>query len=133
MSKKFKIKNNPTFREEVNIPRVGGEPIKVGFEFKYMTRKQLAEMYDEWQGRIKDIIPTIEENEGNEEDVSLSDITDMEIKLQVGQIKDIVVGWDFEDEFNDENIEALIESSLHVAKILSDSYQEAYTKVKLGN
>ena len=31
--KKFKILQNPTFKEKVNIPRIGGEPIEVEFEF----------------------------------------------------------------------------------------------------
>lgn len=138
MAKKFKIESNPTFKEIVSIPRVGGDPIEVEFEFKYLTRRELAALYDKWQNGLDEFVSNVskkseEDFENGVEDITLSDATDMEIKMSVKQIKDITVGWGFEDEFSDENIERLIESSLHVSRVLTEKYQEAYTKVKLGN
>lgn len=124
--KKFKILQNPTFKEKVKIPRIGGEPIEVEFEFKYLVRKELAKIYDGWQDKLKELY-------NPEDEKTLSDLTDVEIAFQVMQLKDIVVGWDFEDEFNDENIEALVETSVLAAKTVVEAYQEAYTKAKLGN
>lgn len=125
MAKKFKITQNPTFKAKVDIPRVGGESIQVEFEFKFLPRKKLAEMYEKWQGRLTDLTIT--------EDTTLTELTDLEIDLQTEQIKDVVVGWDFEDEFNDENIEALVATSVHAARAVIERYQDVYRETKLGN
>ena len=125
MAKKFKIANNPTFKSKVSIPRVGGEAIEVEFEFKYLTRKELAKVYEGWQEKLTDLNIT--------DDTTLSELTDIEVELQIKQLKDIVQGWDFEDEFNDDNIEQLVETSVFAAKTVIEAYQEAYMKAKVGN
>lgn len=125
MAKKFKIANNPTFKSKVSIPRVGGDEIEVEFEFKYLTRKELAKVYDGWQEKLTDLNIT--------DDTTLSELTDIEVELQIKQLKDIVQGWDFEDEFNDDNIEQLVETSVFAAKTVIEAYQEAYMKAKVGN
>lgn len=125
MAKKFKIANNPTFKSKVSIPRVGGDEIQVEFEFKYLTRKELAKVYDGWQEKLTDLNIT--------DDTTLSELTDIEVELQIKQLKDIVQGWDFEDEFNDDNIEQLVETSVFAAKTVIEAYQEAYMKAKVGN
>lgn len=124
MSKKFKIKQNPTFKAKVVIPVVGGDGVETEFEFKYLTRKELAAMYDKWSDEAKKL---------TFEDVTLAELTDQEMKLQVMQIKDIVCGWDIEDEFNDENIEGLVNISINIVKAITDVYQKAYVESKLGN
>lgn len=124
MAKKFKIAQNPTFKADVNIPIVGGEDIKVGFTFKYLTRKELAEMYDKWSKMAEGM---------KFEDVTLLELTEQEMNLQKAQIKDIVVGWEYEDEFNDENIEALVDVSVNIVKSITDAYQESYHSAKKGN
>lgn len=124
MSKKFKIKQNPTFKAKVVIPVVGGDGVETEFEFKYLTRKELAAMYDKWSDEAKKL---------TFEDVTLAEPTDQEMKLQVMQIKDIVCGWDIEDEFNDENIEGLVNISINIVKAITDVYQKAYVESKLGN
>lgn len=125
MAKKFKIANNPTFKSKVSIPRVGGDEIEVEFEFKYLTRKELAKVYDGWQEKLTDLNIT--------DDTTLTELTDIEVELQIKQLKDIVQGWDFEDEFNDDNIEQLVETSVFAAKTVIEAYQEAYMKAKVGN
>lgn len=125
MAKKFKIANNPTFKSKVSIPRVGGEEIEVEFEFKYLTRKELAKVYEGWQEKLTDLNIT--------DDTTLTELTDIEVELQIKQLKDIVHGWDFEDEFNDDNIEQLVETSVFAAKTVIEAYQEAYMKAKVGN
>ncbi|MFO6289819.1 phage tail assembly chaperone, partial [Pseudomonas aeruginosa] len=42
MAKKFSIAQAPTFESSVEIPRLGGESIKVPFTFKYLDRVALA-------------------------------------------------------------------------------------------
>lgn len=122
---KFKIANNPTFKAEVNIPRVGGEPIQIDFTFKTLGRKQLAELFDKWGKDADEWLKMEYENH--------SDWVDKEIELQVQQIKDIVVSWGFEDEFNDESIYALCETSVGAAGAVIEAYREAYAKTRAGN
>lgn len=125
MAKKFKIVQNPTFKAKVNVPRVGGQPIEIEFEYKYLPRKELAALYDSWGKETQELVNS-----------DLSDVvalTELEIKLQVKQLKEILVGWDFDDEFSDENITSLVETSVHSAGVITDAYAEAYSKARLGN
>ena len=131
MAKTFKIQQNPTFKETVKIPRVGGEPLEVVFEYKYLTRKELAILQDDWNKSTKEMI----EKWTNAEDAerSLEEMSEDEITHNVKQLKDIVVGWNFSDEFNDENIRALVEATLHTTDSIVKAYYEAYAKAKVGN
>ena len=128
MSKKFKIKQNPTFKSKVDIPVVGGNSVEVEFEFKYLTRKELAKLYDDWHEKAKELNEFI-----RKDDVTLVELTNAEIDLQVCQVKDIVVGWDMDDEFNDENIEQLVDISVNIVGAITTTYQKAYTEAKMGN
>lgn len=125
MAKKFRIAQNATFKQVVKIPRIGGEPVEVEFEYKFIPRKELAALYDAWRDQASAIEV--------DEDSKLSDLTDFEIGLQVRQLKDILVGWNFEDEFNDENIQAVVEMSVHATQAIISGFQEAYSKAKVGN
>lgn len=125
MAKKFKIAQNPTFKAKVGIPRVGADDIEVEFEYKFLPRKQLAEMYDSWRAESS----KLEVND----DTNLSDLTAFEVDLQVQQLKEILVGWNFDDEFNEDNIRALVETSVGATKAIIAGFQESYSKSKLGN
>lgn len=131
MSKSFKIQQNPTFKETVKIPRVGGEPLEVVFEYKYLTRKELAVLQDDWNKATKEMIEKWTKAEDAER--SLEEMSEDEITHNVKQLKDIVVGWNFSDEFNDENIRALVEATLHTTDSIVKAYYEAYAKAKVGN
>ena len=126
MAKTFKIALSPTFTATVNIPRVGADDIAVPFKFKTMDRKQLANMFTEWNKAQTELIES-------SENYDLADWTSKEIELQVNQIKHIVVGWGIEDEFNDENIEALVTTAISVTSVITEVYSEAYTRAKKGN
>ena len=131
MAKTFKIQQNPTFKETVKIPRVGGEPLEVVFEYKYLTRKELAVLQDDWNKATKEMIEKWTKSEDAER--SLEEMSEDEITHNVKQLKDIVVGWNFSDEFNDENIRALVEATLHTTDSIVKAYYEAYAKAKVGN
>lgn len=133
MAKSFKVQMNQTFKAPVKIPRVGGDPLNVTFEFKVMTRKGLARMFDEWKKEGQELIARAEKAEDGGNGYTLADWAEHEIEMQVKQIKDIVVGWGFTDEFNDENIEELIESSVSVTDAIIEQYNEAYTRARQGN
>lgn len=126
MAKSFKIASPTTFKSKVSIPRVGGEPLEVGFTFKVMGRKELAKLYSAWGKEYKELF---EKHEG--------EITEQyaieEVALQVKQIKEIVVAWDFEDSFNDENLEELVDTVVSVTDAITSTYNEGYSKARRGN
>ena len=101
------------------------------FEFKYFTRKELAALQDDWNKATKEMIEKWTEAEDAER--SLEEMSEDEISHNVKQLKDIVVGWNFSDEFNDENIRALVEATLHTTDSIVKAYYEAYAKAKVGN
>lgn len=126
MAKKFNIAVAPTFKANVSIPRVGGDPIDVPFTFKVLGRKELAKLYSAWGKEYKELF---DKHEG--------EITEQyaieEVALQVKQIKEIVEGWGFDDEFNDENLEALVDTVVSVTDAITTCYNEAYSKARRGN
>lgn len=129
MAKTFKIASKPTFKAVVPVPRVDSdEPMNVTFEFKTMNRRQLADLYDTWQKQTLKLL-----DEARDEDLTLTEYTDREIAMQVEQVKSIVHGWGFSDEFNDENIEALVETSVSVTEAITSKYAEAYSRARAGN
>jgi len=123
---KFTLIQNPTFKADVLIPQVGGEPVKVGFEFKYLDRTALAELYAEWGERNKELGQKAEE-------MSLKEFTAAQIDLQVDQIKAVVVGWGFEEGFTEQNIRVLVSSIVSTPTAVLQAYAEAFSQARLGN
>ncbi|AZF05612.1 phage tail assembly chaperone [Pseudomonas sp. R5-89-07] len=124
---KFKIAQAPTFLGAVMIPVVGQEPVKVEFTFKYRNRIELAALFDEWNQRRKD---------GHErfgEKPTVSEIIAVDTENQMQQIKDLVVGWEFDDKFDDESIKALVTSCHGTTEAVVDAYQAAFAKARTGN
>lgn len=124
---KFKIAQAATFLGAVMIPVVGQEPVKVDFTFKYRNRVELAALFDEWNQRRK---------EGQErfgEKPTVSEIVAIDTENQMQQIKDLVVGWEFDDKFDDESIKALVTSCHGTTEAVVDAYQAAFTKARTGN
>ena len=124
---KFKIAQAPTFVGGVMIPIVGQEPVKVEFTFKYRNRIELAALFDEWNQRRKDGL----EKFGNKP--SVSEIIAVDTENQMQQIKDLVVGWEFDDEFDDESVKALVTSCHGTTEAVVDAYQAAFAKARTGN
>lgn len=125
---KVKIAQNPTFIAPVEIPRIGCAPVKVDFEFKYMDRETLADTFDKWNKARTALAESVSDG-----DRSLQHITAAEIALQVEQIKDLVVGWAFEDAFSEASITALVSTCVAAPQAVIDAYQAAYAPARLGN
>lgn len=125
---KIKIAQNPTFKAPVMIPRVGSDPVKVDFEFKYMDRAALAAMFDRWNS-ARDEFATKTKEDG----LAWAEATAGEIALQVSQIKDITTGWGFDDKFTDEAITSLVSTCIGAPQAVIDAYQSAYAPARLGN
>lgn len=125
---KIKIAQNPTFSAVVHIPRIGGDPAPVEFQFRYLDRVALAEMFDRWN-KAREAWAAKAQEEG----ASWKESTAAEIKLQAEQIKDIVIGWDLEDEFSAEAIGDLVRTCTGAPKAVVDAFQAAYSPARLGN
>lgn len=133
MAKSFKLQVNPTFKAPVEIPRIGADPMRVSFVFKAMNRLELARMFDKWKEEGQEMVDEMRRDAANENQWTLEKLAAREIELQVSQLKDIVVGWGFEDEFNDENIEALVTTAVSVSEAIVDQYHDAYQRARKGN
>lgn len=124
---KFKIAQNPTFTIDVSIPRVGGDPITVPFTYRTQSRKELAAMYDNWSEAAK------ASGLAEQDELTFSLLADADMESQKQQVKDIVVKWGFEDEFNDENILALCNTCTHAATAIVEAYHLAYAEQRTKN
>ncbi|WP_395602430.1 phage tail assembly chaperone [Pseudomonas sp. A1230] len=127
---KFKIAQNPTFKADVDIPRVGGTTIKVPFEFKYRDRKELAMLFAGWQESAKE---DQERFKAKGDELTLIEITDSHVERQIEQVTQLVMGWGFEDKLSPESIRALVETSAGAGDAIVDAYQKAFSAARLGN
>ncbi|KWV77096.1 hypothetical protein PFLL34_05328 [Pseudomonas fluorescens] len=125
---KIKINQTPTFKTKVAIPRVGGKPEDVEFEFKYMDRIALAAHFDKWNTARDEHI-----NKVREEGLSWQEATVAEIAIQVGQLKDIVSGWAFDEKLSDDSLTALVTTCIGAPQAVLAAYQSAYEPARLGN
>jgi hypothetical protein len=124
----FKIAQNPTFKAPVQIPRIGGDPVEVEFEFKYLDRTALAAMFERWGEARKALLEQVQS-----EDLSLQASTEAEIALQAKQISDVVASWSFDELFNEDSVKALATTCIGAPKAVIEAYQDAYNPHRLGN
>ena len=125
---KIPISQNPTFKTKVAIPRVGADPVSVEFEFKYMDRLALAAHFDKWNAARDEHAKKVQED-----GLSWQEATATEIAIQVGQLKDIVSGWAFDEKLSDESLTALVTTCIGAPQAVLSAYQGAYQPARLGN
>lgn len=124
---KIRIAQNPTFKAFVSIPIVGGEPEKIEFTFKYRDRPGLAALFDEWNLKRDEVRTALGDAP------TLCEIVAADTEQQSQQIKDLVVGWGFDDKFDDKSIRALVTSCQGAAEAVVNAYQNAFNQARLGN
>lgn len=94
MSKiKLKLVPNPTFELSVPVPVPGSEPVAVVFKLKHQSRDEFKKFLNELDSMEDEAI-----------------------------FKKLVAGWELEDEFNDENIDKLIQNYLGVVRVVLNEY-----------
>ena len=125
---KIKISQNPTFKAKVAIPRVGADPVSVEFEFKYMDRLALAAHFDKWNAARDEHAKKVQED-----GLNWQEATGAEIALQVGQLKDIIASWGFDEKLSDESLTALVTTCIGAPQAVLEAYQSAYQPARLGN
>ncbi|MBC7210882.1 MAG: hypothetical protein H5U33_11635, partial [Pseudomonas sp.] len=72
---KIKIAQNPTFTAVVQVPRIGGEPVPVEFQFRYMDRVTLAGMFDRWNKARETWAEKAQKDGASWEEVTAGEIT----------------------------------------------------------
>ena len=125
---RISIANAQTFKADVDFPRAGGEPIRVVFEFRYLDRIQLAELFDPWNAQRESLFEELQCDEP-----SLVKSAQAETRLEASQLWEIVVGWEFEDEFCEAALLELVKTSVAAPHAVLDAYQQAYQPARLGN
>ncbi|BBP60358.1 phage tail assembly chaperone [Pseudomonas sp. St316] len=125
---KIKISQNPTFKSKVAIPRVGGKPEEVEFEFKYLDRLALAAHFDKWNAAREEHQKRVQED-----GLSWQEATAAEVAIQAGQLKDIVAAWTFDEKLSDESLTDLVKTCVGAPQAVLEAYQSAYQPARLGN
>jgi len=129
VANKFSIKRDPTFKATVNLPSPGQELVPVEFTFKWMDRKELTKFNEERYQFFVNKVPAYAKEDG----VTGIDVAQFVIDYEVPQLKAIVVGWDIEEEFNDENLTTLVESGSELPAAIVAGYLAAYDRAREGN
>lgn len=101
---KLVLKVDPTFPTVVKIPRAGGEPADVKFEFKHRTRDELTS----WLASLKG-------------------------KTDVQVILEMAVAWDLADPFDAENIGVLVQNFHAAAETVTRDYINELAGARRGN
>lgn len=123
---KIKIAPNPTFVAQVQIPRVGGDPLPVSFTFNYLDRLGLAAFLDQQKADSETLI------NGSAERSTL-DQAKAEIEVQVKHMGQLVQAWDFDDELSEASLRALATTFAGSPDAVLKAYFEAYRQARLGN
>lgn len=103
---KFSLTKAPTFPATVSIPIPGCDPIDVKFTFKGRTRAEYKELMEA------------------SKDVTRTD-TDM--------VMDVASGWELEDPFTKESIDALCENYIAAPRAIWEKYLSEMVGARLGN
>lgn len=111
---KIKLAVAPTFKAKVPIHIAGAaEPEKVEFVFKGMGRKDFKTWLDAL--REQDKLPEDERRD------------------QVDIVKDIAIGWELDDEFNDESLKRMQDAYIGSLASVVSTFIGEISGARLGN
>ena len=128
MAKKFSILTNPTFVASVDLPCPGMDAVSVDFTFKVKDRVEVADFRDKASAFFTDALAKSEDEKWLNAKWQ-KEITDYEFS----QLKEIVSGWDFDEEFNDANLMAFVRSNKERAAAVVSKYLSSVEKAREGN
>lgn len=128
MAKKFSILTNPTFKDSVDIPCPGSDPVAVDFTFKAKDRIEVADFRDKAGAFFRDALAKSEE-EGWENSKWQNAITEYEF----AQLKEIVAAWDFDEPFDDDHLMVFVRSHKERASAVINKYLASAEKAQEGN
>lgn len=101
---KFNLTAVPTFKAKVSIQIPGTKPAEIEFIFKHRTRDQFKEFVE-----------------------SLADREDVDV------IMDIASGWDLDDAFDDNSLDALTQNYIGSARAIIETYMSELTSARTKN
>lgn len=105
MTTKFQLDAAPTFKATVDVPIHGNGTAPIIVEFKHRDRDQMKALL-----------------EAHKKDVS-----------NVQAVMDVAVGWDLDDEFNEENVAKLDRNYQGAALTITSKYITEIYQARLGN
>jgi hypothetical protein len=125
---KLQLGNSPVnFKQEVSFLRLDGEEVTIEISYKYRTRSQYAELLDE-------ILAPVEQKKSKKDEVlkvaemlKQQDVSTVEFMLKIAD------GWDLEDEFNKENLTALLNEFPSAAKAINETYRITILEGRVKN
>ncbi|MDH0335199.1 phage tail assembly chaperone [Metapseudomonas otitidis] len=123
---KFTIAQDPTFTKKVKIPRIGRDPVEVGFTFKYRTQSEVADLLSKWGKRREEASEKIGESE-------FLETIRAHLDLEGSELLEIVESWEFDDELCHASAVALCESVQGLFARIKSDYFDALKAERLGN
>lgn len=141
MAQKIKLGARPkSFTRNVTVGLVEGGEGTFELQYRYRTRKQLAELTDEVQSAAKaqadaDIAAIKSKAEKNEpiETLKQVDILDRDISLQVDYVLKAVEGWNLDEKFERSAVEQLADEMPAAIGAIIDTYRKAINEGRTGN
>ena len=125
---KFSVKSNPTFTVSVPLPVVGGESIPTNFTFKHLDRMGLAEFQNSRFEFAKQIGELASRNTS-----TTSDIAKTAIDFEFKQLKEIIVGWEIDEPYNDDNLMELVKFGSELTAAIVNGFLGSYSSAREGN
>jgi hypothetical protein len=104
---KIKLQPDPTFKAKVEIAIPGGAPVGVSFTFKYRTRQEM--------------------------DRFIESVNDNAFDDDVKMVLAMVVGWELDDTFSEENVRILVDSYISSPVAIFETYCREITGVRRKN
>lgn len=122
---RFSLKMDPTFKAKVGLYVPGKGEEKVEFEFKGRTRTELAALSKEMADAA--------ENAPDLSGMSAEEATQISIEREAGMLMAIAVGWELDDDFNEENVKRLLQKCPMATDAVMKRYLQEVSQAKLGN
>lgn len=109
MAKKLSMLAAPTFESVVDVPQVGGEPVKIRFTFKHRTQDDLKAL------------------------AAAETATDAPLRADEDAVLEVAAAWELEEPFTAENIRTFCQHFHGARFAITGAYYKAFVKARLGN
>lgn len=141
MAQKIKLGARPkSFARTVTFPMIEGEEGCMEVQYRYRSRRELADLIDELQSAAQaqneaDIQAVKVKAEKNEsiDPVKQKDVLEREVSLKVDYVMQIVDGWNLDEKLNRAAVEQLADEVPAAIGAIIETYRKAINEGRLGN
>lgn len=141
MATKIKLGNRPkSFKRALTFGMVEGGDGSMEVQYKYRTRKELAQLTDEIQAAGRAQVEADHEAlkakiEKGETVTALTqaDLLERDTSLQVDYIMQVVDGWNLDEKFDREAVEQLADEVPAAIAAIIETYRKAINEGRAGN